>query len=164
MNAIEPYLVTPCCVNCHFLMKWDRDLSSLQGNPSAPQELKDFVTAQERGALRKDGGLEAFGNEDGRIGSYNLACYQNVWDSANFRKDSPRDIRIIVTRNRGESCFFYPYTPGMFFPAAAELERREADRREAKRDRGLTKWSIILGIIAALVGAAIGSILTAILS
>ena len=43
--------------------------------------------------------------------------------------------RKTLAWDREDGCFFYPYTPLMKYPAAEELERREADRREAEKDR-----------------------------
>lgn len=44
--------------------------------------------------------------------------------------------------------------------AAEELEQREANRREAKKDRHLVKWSIIAGVAGAAIGATISAFVT----
>ncbi len=135
-----------CCRDCHFLMKWDRTHNGL--------ELKMETAQDERLRLAQGKDLNSVIGDN-----YSIACFQNVWDWANRRKDSDDNLQRVLTRDRGETCFFYPHTPGMFFPAAAELERREADRREAKRDRKLTKWEIVIGLFCAVLGAALTKIL-----
>jgi hypothetical protein len=95
---------------------------------------------------------------------YSIACFQNVWDWANLRRGSETDLVRVLTVNRGEKCFFYDYTPGMFFPAAVELERREADRREACQDRKVAKWNIVFGLVGIVVGVILTAIITKILN
>jgi uncharacterized membrane protein SpoIIM required for sporulation len=49
----------------------------------------------------------------------------------------------------------------MKFPAAAELERREADRREAHRDRKWTRTNVLIVAGMTLLAALLGSVITA---
>lgn len=135
-----------CCRDCHFLMKWDR---SADGG-----EIKMPISVNERARLARGEPAETV------VGTnYSLACFHDVWDWANRRSDSENDLVRVITLERGESCFAYPHTPGMFFPAAAELERRQADRREAQRDRRLTKTQIVVGIVVAVLCVWLGSYL-----
>ena len=136
-----------CCLNCHFLMKWDR-------LPNGG-EMKFEIAHDERSRLARSELAEKVLGED-----YSIACYQNVWDWANRRKDSENDLVRVLTHDRRETCFFYSHTPGMFFPAAAELERRKVDRREARRDRKLATWGIVIGAVGAVVCVLVGVILT----
>jgi len=68
-----------------------------------------------------------------------LACYKNVWDSANRARDQQVSVDKALIQERAETCFFYRHVPGMFFPAASELEQRAAERREAQKDRLVTR-------------------------
>ena len=135
-----------CCLNCHFLMKWNR-----QPNGS---DWKFGIAHDERTHLAC-----CKAPEEVLGGDYSLACYQKVWDWANRRKDSENNLIRVLTRDRGETCFFYSYTPGMFFPGAVELERREADRREARRDRKVAWWSVGIGLAGIVVGAILAKVL-----
>ncbi len=137
----------PSCVDCHFLMKWDR--KPPVGDVKLP------IAHDERSRLARSEPPEKLLGEN-----YSIACYHNVWDWANRRKDSEKDLVRVLTSDRGETCFFYPHTPGMFFPAAAELERREASRREARRDRQLTKRGILITVVAAVICVVLGAVLT----
>jgi len=147
----EPLTPQKCCLRCHFLKQWKR---SNDGG-----EWSWEVSRSQRSQLARGENVEKI-----VLKEHSLACHQKVWDAANPFEDSSRDAHAILSADRGESCFFYPYTPGMFLPAAVELERREAGRREAKKDRHLVRWSIIVGILGTVLGAGIGSILTALIT
>ncbi len=135
-----------CCRDCHFLMKWHRITDG--------GEIKMPIARDERLRLAKGDPSKSVIGDD-----YSIACVHGVWDSANPRKDSETNLVRVLTRDRGESCFFYPHTAGMFFPAATELEKRDADRREARRDRKVAMWSIVLGLGGVVVGAVLTKIL-----
>ena len=135
------------CLNCHFLMKWDR-------LPNGG-EIKLELAHDERSRLARGEAPEKVLG-----GNYSPACSQNVWDWANRRQDAEDDIVRVLTDDRGETCFFYQHTPGMSFLAAAELERRRVDRREAQRDRNLTKWGYAIAVVGAVVCVVVGAILT----
>ena len=126
-----------CCLSCHFLLK-----RSYVG----PEDHAFSVTCGERRKLAEgtDPG-EVFGNER------NMECSKHVWDYANLHIDLRRHIRELLQQDRGESCFFYPFAEGMFLPAAVELERRAADRREAERDRALTRGAFWVAFAALVV-------------
>ena len=144
MKQDPPNIPEKCCLRCHFLKKWMREENG--------KEICFELSTEERQCLLVG---EKWNTSPV---PWSLACHKNVWDSANFRKDSCRDIPVITTQDRGESCFFYPHTPGMFFPAAVVLEERAANRREAERDRALTRrafWvaftALIVSILATIV-------------
>ncbi len=54
-------------------------------------------------------------------------------------------------RPRTDECFFFPYLEGRGLVATKELERREADRRQAKRDRKWAKIGVWVAIFALVV-------------
>ena len=126
-----------CCNRCHFLEKWERSSGSKTCFAVSTEERQRLLAGNEW-------------NTNSHV-PWSLACNKGVWDSANFRKDSNCDLHTITTEDRGESCFFYPRTPGMFFPAADELEERVANRREAERDRALTRHTLWVAIAALIV-------------
>ncbi|HKQ49708.1 MAG TPA: hypothetical protein VJZ71_16665 [Phycisphaerae bacterium] len=135
------------CLKCHFLMRWDR--------PSTGADNKMLVTQKMREDLERGvGPMMACGS------NYHLACFHNVWDDANPHDSVGADLQSRLRAERGESCFFYPYTPGMFFPAAAELERRESDRREAKSDRRMAMWGTVIGLLGVILGALLTKLLS----
>jgi len=138
MKQKIPNIPDKCCLNCHFLKRWMRERDG--------REINMEVSFQERQLLAEGKEWNTHPNVP-----WSLACHQNVWDAANFREDSCKDIKVITTKDRGESCFFYPYIPGLFFPAARELERRVADRREAEKDRALTRRAFYVALCALIV-------------
>ncbi|HUW58859.1 MAG TPA: hypothetical protein VMZ92_19640 [Planctomycetota bacterium] len=74
------------------------------------------------------------------VRDYNvLCCHKKVWDAANLPRETTGNLRPLLMAERRESCFFFPWTPGMSMPAAVELERAASDRGEAERDRALTR-------------------------
>jgi len=122
-----------CCRACHFLAKLTPPTIHAKDadNSPTPSELSH----DERELLAGGGPASSVVGKASTI-----ACYRGVWDqgyiTASGLKKSQKEI---ITGERGESCFFYPFTPGMFFPAARELERRQANRREGERDREVTR-------------------------
>lgn len=128
-------------------MRWNREPEG--------HESKMLVTSEMReGLARGENPLAVCGQ------NYSLACFQNVWDDFNRHDNTSTELRTRLTKERGETCFYYPYAPGMFFPAAAELERRQADRHEAQRDRKVGMWGIIIGLVGVVLGALLTRILT----
>ena len=85
-------------------------------------------------------------------------CHHLVWDGQAL-KDREAFLKV-VGLERNDSCFFFPRDRRMAMEAAEILERREANRREAKKDRHLVKWSIIAGVVGAVGGAIISAIVT----
>jgi hypothetical protein len=76
--------------------------------------------------------------EYSRLAQLGFYCFRHVYEGTWIRSS---DDDCLV-RNREEECFFYDYAPGMPIDVAAELERRAADRREAERDRELTRQAL----------------------
>ena len=130
-----------CCLSCHFLSQWDR------APRSNTQERRDPLTFDQRKRLAR-------GDEPQKVASRAdcvLGCAHNVWDANNWRQDVYESITDIVPRTVNEDCFFLPYRPGMPWPTAKELERREANRREAGKDRQLTRRAFQVAFGALLV-------------
>jgi hypothetical protein len=122
-----------CCKGCHFLAKLTPPNMHTSRSDSSPSssELSDF----DRECLAGGPPASSVVGE-----SSSIACYLHVWDQGYLTTDGQKKTQTeIISGERGESCFFYPYTPGMLFPAAVELERRQSNRREAERDRELTR-------------------------
>ena len=121
------------CIGCHFLIK--------QSNP-----YKFEVTLLERKAIRK--------RDYSAFEHYSLGCHFGVWDEGhNFDKD--RKHEVIVETDRKDYCFFWKHRLGMLLPAAEILQKREADNREATRDRRLTVYGLIIAAAALGVNAII---------
>jgi hypothetical protein len=82
---------------------------------------------------------------------HHLLCAKDAWDAANFRPDSITDISQVLTLDRSDTCFFFPHSPGMFLSAATEVERRLSGRREAEKDRALTRRAFWVALAALVV-------------
>lgn len=142
MSHSDPSLPARCCRSCHFFMAQPRNSAVIH-----------CVTTEERDNL--DAGRDT--------DWFSASCERDVW-RCKAPCTSELAFRTDIRRDRGEECFFYPHTPGMRGQAAQELERRAAGRREAEKDRRLTrdalrqskraakaaKWTAIAAIIAAL--------------
>lgn len=86
---------------------------------------------------------------------------EEVVEDLSFLSNDRQDIDYKrMTGDRGETCFFYPFSPRMTLETAAELERRYVQHRENRR---LAKWSIFWGVVGALIGATAGSVITRLL-
>lgn len=120
------------CVDCHFLIR--------HCGPEGPR-----IVLEERRAIRK--------HDYSWLGSdFLLGCHFSVWDEPSRSDQETRD-QIILETDRRASCFFWKYRPGMLVKAAEVLQNREAERREASRDRRLTCIGLWIAAIALLVGA-----------
>jgi hypothetical protein len=118
------------CVNCHFLVVADPNGYVVGNDRRARIRKRDY--------LWLDSGF--------------LACDFGVWhEGMGQPTDSDHRHTTIVTTNRKDFCFFWKYHPGMQSPAAKELQKREADNREASRDRRLTVIGLWVATIALVV-------------
>lgn len=120
------------CVNCHFFRK-----ESYTGFENA-RPWVTAVTEKERELCRSH---DFTWLKD----SSNIGCYFSVWDGAHQLTDR---YEIIVETDRKDFCFFWKNTPGMFFPAAKVLQKREAQDKEIRRDRRLTIAGLFVAAVA----------------
>jgi hypothetical protein len=123
------------CVNCHFLSK---------KIPDAANNLERSVSEEDRGRLRKD--VLSLTNTD----KVWLGCHMEVWSADNPPDENKLTEEIFTTERKGY-CFYWPYRPGMAFPAAQTLQKREADDIDAAHDRKLVIRSLQIAIAALVV-------------
>ena len=133
MESNIPHPDTRCCYNCHFLMAYqhraDGDHAIFEISLDKRTKLLDATEKQHIHNI---------------IGPANfLGCKKWIWKH-NRRTKSPIPLASDLTRDHGDSCFFHRYTEGMSFGATEVLEARAADRREAERDRDLTRHALNL--------------------
>jgi len=112
------------CRNCHFLAEDFRI-----GNKSS----SNLVSADKRKKLKNK---EINGE---MVFLENLKCYHGVWDEGNKTRNFDR-YEEINEKERSDSCFFYPYIPGMLFPAAVHLQKRKVDNEELKNHIFIQGW------------------------
>lgn len=128
------------CSDCHFFIKEARDVPT-------PQPVVLDVSAEER-ALAKTG------NFSWAMEYHALACHFGVWDEGyNFDRSSRR--KVIAETDRRDFCFFWRHRPGMLIPAARILQERNAQDRDAAKDRHLTIFGLWIAAAALVVNAAI---------
>ncbi|MBU2602352.1 MAG: hypothetical protein KKA32_09315 [Actinobacteria bacterium] len=128
------------CVHCHFFVKTTR---FPQANPFV-----QLVSKSER-AKSRTGEFDWVGPETA------LSCHLGVWDEGHNFEPSQRSLAIVDAERR-DFCFFWRVRPGMFLPAAKALQKREAQLREAKRDR----WLTLVGLWIAAIALVINVLLT----
>lgn len=120
------------CVDCHFFVQEYRDEGSGQPHCTGiEQEHREL-------ARRNDYSWHKWGS---------LRCHFLVWDEG-YQFDPDRRHEVIVKSERAGFCFFWPWRPGMLFPAARVLQEREALAREATRDRRLTQIGLFIAAAA----------------
>lgn len=150
-----------CCLECHFLGRWLAGSTSARLDAAKAYEKGNvFLRAQWtpevlREPIRAE--ITAAGTPDPR---QSLTCLMDVWGSLTMDLDLLHEAMAELTRDRDESCFFFPFTPGMTADAARELERREKERREARHNRRIV---VMVGIGSALIGAVVGALVSALL-
>jgi hypothetical protein len=132
------------CLNCEFLLVC---ISSTTAFGPVTEERHLSVTEVSR--LRQGDGRKAV------LGNGRLMCARHVWAVTPVDSQTDDTMQLILEQPRDDSCFFYPRSRGIQRAAAEELERRAADRREAEKDRQLTRWAFYVAL-----GALIVSILT----
>ena len=132
MSEKQADLPEKCCLNCHFLVKTRGDDKCL--------------VAEDRHVLRS-GGTPCQDEQ-----KHDIACLHRVWRWSSLLSPEERsDLHGEVTRDRGESCFFHPYTHGMALKPARALERRNAISRDAEKDRKLTRKAFRVAFVALIV-------------
>jgi hypothetical protein len=126
-------------VDCHFFVKTTRF--------SGADPFVQVVSTAERARVR----TEDFG---WRHPEEALSCYLGVWDEGvNF--DVAKRAEVIARTDRRGFCFFWPARPGMLLPAARLLQEREAQAREASRDRRLALIGLWIAAAALVVNVAL---------
>ena len=118
-----------CCANCEFLIR----VQTIEAEPESQERLVPLSDGERIGFHQGHLPEQLFcGTRD----TYSaFRCARNVWNEHRIMMD----VRQVLTKDRSESCFFYPCSDGISLDAATELERRAVDRREAERDRALTR-------------------------
>ena len=129
------------CVDCHFFVKKESE----HGSRLEASE----INAPERETLRQ-------GNDPWKTRDCDLSCSFGVWDEGPNFFGFPTDARhqTIVEKDRGDSCFWWPYNPAMLLPATKILQEREAKNREAEHDRILTRKALWIAAIALVANVA----------
>lgn len=111
------------CVKCHFFV------TLLEQRPFEIRETERLLASQ---------------NNFEWVRSVNgLRCNMTVWDEGAGGCEPDRYKRIVTT-DRANSCFFFPYQPGMLLPAAEVLQKRKAEADDAAVDRELTRHDLEL--------------------
>lgn len=111
-----------CCLNCA-MVAWQR-----YRKEDGPEDLAP-LTAEQHAALHR--------GERPKVDRY--VCAHRVWGPWEGSKEPDEKQWQELTLPRGEKCFFYLWKEGMGIVAAIGLERRQADRCEADRDREVTR-------------------------
>ncbi|MBK8131965.1 MAG: hypothetical protein IPK48_04135 [Gammaproteobacteria bacterium] len=81
---------------------------------------------------------------------YSVGCWHKVWRNVNMNASERTAILATVSIERGSSCFYYQHSPGMNFPAAAELERRQSENSKLEKTLRYTQvglWIAGTGLI-----------------
>ena len=144
---------TSCCLGCHFLSKRGSDNQTFSISESMRRELqKSLPNSHPQRILAEYSCHKGVWKKSGNIGETVQTGQQDIANGCPVETFACSDL----TKNRGESCFFYLHIHKMILEAAETLEHREADRREARRDRKLTTMALCVAVLALIV-----SILTA---
>ncbi len=122
MSETKKSMPERCCRKCHFLV------AVIEGKMNENRSL----SAEDREKLLAGEAVGAI------VGSqHGLGCHLGCW--IRHRSDTPDMIKDIITKPRRDTCFYHAHAPGIAMGAAEVLEKREADLREAERDRLFTR-------------------------
>ncbi len=146
-----------CCLNCDLLVNkkipdhpFSISQSERQGlwdrlGASDPKKMTEDILATYKchmGVWEQGSIIVEIENKLSKMGRTTTEEPSNVWDCSQ------------VIEDRGWDCFFYPYEHRRRLDTTVKLERRAANRREAKEDRKLTRnafWIAFAALIAAIV-------------
>ena len=123
-----------CCLRCVFL----HSVNSEKPIQSLSKKVREDIKVKKSNMLQ-------------------LQCYQGVWgpktlgNPQNQGNSQYEDFYRLLTEDRGELCLFYLYTENQSPAAAKVLEIRAADRREATKDRHLTRRAFWIASLALVV-------------
>ena len=150
-----------CCLNCHFMMA-DED-----GYPvpeTKRREWRGMLTGNTKIMTETDLPREILGQ---------FRCFKGVWCKRSQVQDAKQEMYKAadasqgipdlswrpsqLIEDRGDRCFFYPHTDRLSMEAANELERREAGRREAEKDRKLTRYAFYVAFAALVASSMVGA-------
>ena len=128
-----------CCLNCHFLVAYvgQRPDDDAEWAPVYPTFLRYIIEDMESPI------------DMPRIGRERFCCHWRVFVGKEL--NGQEELHSELLADRGETCFFFPRHDGMSLGAAGTLERREADRREAERDRSLTRRAFKVAFAALII-------------
>ncbi len=128
-----------CCLNCDFLVN--------KTNPDHPFSI---------GQPERQGLWDGLGESDPKTMTEDILakyrCHMGVWEQGSIEASNVWDCSQVI-EDRGGDCFFYPHEHRRRLDVTVKLERRAADRREAKEDRKLTRkafWVAFAALIAAI--------------
>jgi len=123
-----------CCAECHFFVR--EIVTGESANTIVMEISREHRDAAKVGDWSWVRHLEHF------------KCSYGVWDEMYMADKATRQLRVVDTNRRG-FCFFWRFRPGMFQPAAKELQERESARKQAS----IEHWLTIVGLWVA--GAAL---------
>ena len=145
-----------CCLNCDFLVTKE--------NPDHPFSINE----QERKCLLSE--LTKDKRDPRRMTNDVLSkykCYKSIWEQGGIEqevKNQPAEANGTTTKgqskiwdcsqviqDRGDSCFFFLYELRRRLVATAELEGRVSTRREAEKDRKLTRRAFLVAFFALII-------------
>ena len=111
------------CKDCHFLAV---EYRTEPGHPMifslTPKEREDLKTVSKHGCL---------------------LCHRGVWaEGISGAPDIDREKTVYETPRK--RCFFFPHSPNMFFPAAAELQKREQEYEALRRSNRYTRVALYI--------------------
>lgn len=117
------------CIDCHF---FKRDV--LQHPQIIPRTDRDLLITA---------------NFVLDVPEYVYGCYHMVWDRGYGVEGDTNDyLTENILQLPRDNCFFFEFQKGMLFPAAATLQKRQAEQQEASRDRKLVKYGIWVAAVA----------------
>ncbi|MFO8007014.1 MAG: hypothetical protein R6V05_04680 [Candidatus Brocadiia bacterium] len=117
------------CWHCHFLHEDATTIALEFRKPESTYAQDAQPRAQTRELLRT--------YRNGKIDP-GFGCARAIWRAQRMADDKQNGFQDLIEeliRDRGETCCFFKLSPGMRIRTAVELEKRQADRREAERDR-----------------------------
>jgi len=149
MQPTDHRETTHCCLACHFLRRY----IVTKGDKSFVTE--SWIPLDERKRLR-DNVPKTTREPRADGGHVSYWCEKSVWEAPRSGDDAPPGTELTIDREG--SCFFFPYHDGMAREMARILEPQFATRREAEKDRELTRDTARFAVRASWAAVAIAII------
>jgi hypothetical protein len=106
-----------------------------------PDEGKAYTRTEEEPVVLSQRSRDEILAMDVPLAKYRLRCLRQVWRFLPLGNELRPKAIAVLTKDRAETCFFFPFAAQMTAEAAIQLEAREREKRGGAPGRTPPIWS-----------------------